>query len=117
MADSLKTPVELCGHCGRDGEMVGHIHSYLDKRFLAVCISCCGPTTQSQQCHPDIWTTNKQTAQLVPAAGAGNDNSIFVSVPTTGGISHFFTLIHNLGFSTSLMILCNHRKKMPELPK
>ena len=35
MADSLKTPVELCGHCGRDGEMVGHIHSYLDKRFLA----------------------------------------------------------------------------------
>ena len=39
MADSLETPVELCGHCGRDGEMVGHIHSYLDKRFLAVCIS------------------------------------------------------------------------------
>ena len=39
MEDSSETPVELCGHCGRDGEMVGHIHSYLDKRFLAVCIS------------------------------------------------------------------------------
>ena len=39
MADSLKTPVELCGHCERDGEMVRHIHISLDKRFLAVCIS------------------------------------------------------------------------------
>ena len=61
MADSLKTPVELCGHCGRDGEMVGHIHSYLDKRFLAVCISLLW--TNNTISWPDIWTSNKQTVE------------------------------------------------------
>ena len=65
---------------GRWLDIFSAIWTNVSWQFVSVVVD-----QQHNHNNPDIRTTNKQTAQLVPSAGAGNDNSIFVSVPTTRG--------------------------------